>query len=72
MDRMTICRNADLVLATLGNNREWTYQELKHATGLADRDLNAAIGWLACKGNICFAHYCGENSISLGMNIYIG
>lgn len=72
MDRTTICHNAHLVFTTLGNNREWTYLELKHATGLADRDLNAAIGWLACEGSICFGDYCGERRISLGMNIYIG
>lgn len=33
-----------------GDNRKWEYQELKEATGLRDRDLNAAIGWLACEG----------------------
>ncbi|MBQ8866378.1 MAG: winged helix-turn-helix domain-containing protein [Bacteroidaceae bacterium] len=71
MDRMTICRNARLVLTTLGNNREWSYQELKQATGLADRDLNAAIGWLAHDGSICFGRYCGENRVSLGYNVYI-
>ena len=72
MDRISICRNAHLVLRTLGNNHEWTYCELKHATGLADRDLNAAIGWLAHEGAICFGHNCGENNISLGMNVYRG
>ena len=72
MDRFTICRNAHRVLVTLGNNREWTYSELKHATGLADRDLNAAIGWLAHDGSICFGHSRGENNVSLGINVYIG
>ena len=28
-----------------GDNRKWEYQELKKATGLRDRELNAAIGW---------------------------
>ena len=37
-----------------GDNRKWEYQELKEATGLRDRDLNAAIGWLACEGKIQF------------------
>lgn len=27
-----------------GDNRKWEYQELKKATGLRDRELNAAIG----------------------------
>ena len=71
MDRFTISRNAHLVLTTLGNNREWSYQDLKRATGLADRDLNAAIGWLAHDGSICFGRHCGENRVSLGFNMYI-
>lgn len=72
MDIVSIRRNAHLVFSILGNNCEWTYHELKRATGLADRDLNAAIGWLAHEGCICFGHNCGKNHISLGMNIYIG
>lgn len=72
MDRISICRSAHLVLKILGNNHEWTYRELKHATGLADRDLNAAIGWLAHEGSISFGHNNGDNNISLGMNVYIG
>lgn len=71
MDRITICRNARLILRTLGNNRVWTYPELKRATGLADRDLNAAIGWLAHEGSICFGENCGENNLSLGVNVYL-
>ena len=71
MDRMTIAQNARLVQRTLGNNREWSYQELKQTTGLADRDLNAAIGWLAHDGSICFGTNCGIAHVSLGINIYI-
>lgn len=72
MDRISIHRNAHLLFSTLGKKREWTYHELKQTTGLADRDLNAAIGWLAHEGCICFGHNCGETNISLGLNIYIG
>lgn len=72
MDRISISQNAHLVLNMLGNNREWTYLELKRATGLADRELNAAIGWLAHEGSICFGHDSGECYLSLSLNVYIG
>ncbi|MBQ8361983.1 MAG: winged helix-turn-helix domain-containing protein [Bacteroidaceae bacterium] len=72
MDRTSINRNALLLRSIMGYNREWTYAELKAATRLPDRDLNAAIGWLAHEGSICFGCHRGENNVSLGMNLYIG
>lgn len=72
MDRTSINRNAQLLRSIMGYNREWTYSELKAATHLPDRDLNAAIGWLAHEGSICFGSHCGESNVSLGMNLYIG
>ena len=35
-----------------GDNRRGEYKELKEASGLRDRELNAAIGWLAREGKI--------------------
>ena len=72
MNRISICHNAHLVYNTLGYNREWTYTELKLATGLSDRDLNAALGWLAHEGVICFGNESNERYISLGVTVYIG
>ena len=48
MDKSSIGINAGRVWQKLSeSNKRWEYEELKHALDLADRDLNAAIGWLA-------------------------
>ena len=48
MNKETIGINAGILWRLLSSeNRSWEYNELKEATGLSDRDLNAAIGWLA-------------------------
>ena len=47
MDKNTIGTHAGLVWRLLSNNKRWEYGELKAASGLSDRELNAAIGWLA-------------------------
>ena len=52
MDKQSIGVNAGLVWRLLDNNRCWEYNELKAASGLPDRDLNAAIGWLARENKI--------------------
>ena len=57
-----------------GENRKWEYQEIKEKTGLSDRYLNAAIGWLAREDKIQIEE-C-ENSTDvfyyLELNYYIG
>ena len=48
MNVQTIGECAGIVWRLLhGDNRRWEYKELKEASGLRDRELNAAIGWLA-------------------------
>lgn len=47
MRKQEIERNAGLVWRLTGDNRDWSYSELKQMSGLSDRELNAAIGWLA-------------------------
>ena len=49
-------------------------RELKEATGLRDRDLNAAIGWLACEGKIQFDDSVkGQNTaLYIELSYYIG
>ena len=60
VDAQTIGKNAGIVWRLLDHNRKWEYNELKEATGLSDRDLNAAIGWLAREDKY------------LELNLYIG
>lgn len=52
MNIYEIGKNAGTVWQLLSDHRDWSYGELKQASGLRDRELNAAIGWLAREGKI--------------------
>lgn len=74
MDKTTIGLNAGIVWHLLNdNNRKWEYNELRDASRLSDRDLNAAIGWLARENKIEFCHddQTDTDSFFITMNIYI-
>ncbi len=74
MNRNTIGVNAGVIWRLLDDNKRWEYSELRKASGLSDRDLNAAIGWLACENKIQFL--CDKNNdkeyLYLELNYYIG
>ena len=74
MDKHQIGLNAGIVWHLLNNNKRWTYCELKAASGLSDRDLDAAIGWLAREDKIDFdcEHEGGGECFFLSVNIFIG
>lgn len=74
MDKNSIGENAGLVWRLLDNNQHWEYDELKKASGLSDRDLNAAIGWLARENKIQFdtEEVPGKDCLYLELNLYIG
>lgn len=74
MDAQSIGKNAGIVWRLLDHNRKWEYNELKEATGLSDRDLNAAIGWLAREDKIQFetSKKDGHDYLYLELNLYIG
>ena len=52
MNKNQIGTNAGIVWKLLSDNAHWEYDKLKQASGLSDRDLNAAIGWLAREDKI--------------------
>lgn len=52
MNKFEIGCNAGILFHLISDNRDWSYEELKSASGLRDRDLNAAIGWLARENKI--------------------
>lgn len=54
MDKTQIGTNAGIVWKLLSDNAHWEYEKLKKESGLSDRDLNAAIGWLAREDKIDF------------------
>jgi len=73
MNKYQIGTNAGVIWRLLNDNRRWSYYELKRASGLSDRDLNAAIGWLARENKIDFD--CERDDCDcffLSVNVYIG
>ena len=75
MNKTTIGLNAGIVWRLLStDNRRWEYKELKEATGLSDRDLNTAIGWLAREDKIQFDNNDMEKKehLYIELNLYIG
>lgn len=72
MDKNLIGENAGKIWRLLNNNCRWTYEELKEKSGLSDRDLNAAIGWLAREGKIDFEMDNSKDTLFLCVNVYIG
>lgn len=71
MDKYQIGVNAGIIWHLLKDSKRWSYCDLKNASGLSDRDLNAAIGWLAREDKIDFEH-CDEDCLFLNINVYIG
>ncbi len=47
MDTNLIARNAMRICQLMTNGTTWCYDKLKRATELSDREINAALGWLA-------------------------
>ena len=72
MDKMEIGLNAGKVWQLLCNNEKWSYGSLKRKSGLKDKELGAAIGWLAREDKIEFEQQEEELDIYLCVNVYIG
>lgn len=72
MDKNTIGVDAGIVWRLLSNNQRWEYSDLKKESGLSDRELNAAIGWLAREDKIQFESGCkdGKEYLFLALNLY--
>ncbi len=75
MNIQTIGESAGILWNLLkSENRKWDYQEIKKATGLSDRIINAAIGWLAREGKLTIEEtkVGRRNVLYLELNYYIG
>lgn len=72
MNKHQIGTNAGIVWNVLNNNARWSYDQLKTASGLSDRELNAAIGWLARENKIDFELNQESDTLFLSVNVYIG
>ena len=65
MSKKNIGTHAGMVWGLLCDGRKWTYDELRDKLRLRDRDLNAALGWLAREDKIEFEHEGGSTQVYL-------
>ena len=72
MNRNEIGLNAGKVWQLLSDYAKWSYGTLKRKSGLKDKELGAALGWLAREDKIEMYEDDDELYISLGVNVYIG
>ena len=70
MNKYQIGTNAGIVWRILSDNAHWDYEKLKEVSGLSDRDLNAAIGWLAREDKIDFDIDEQHDRLFLHVNVY--
>ncbi len=70
MDKKFIGLNAGIVWHIISDQRKWKYSELKQKSGLPDKELYAAIGWLAREDKIEIEHGEDEDSFCLPFNMY--
>ncbi len=52
MNKKLIGTNAGIVWNLLNNCQKWSVAQLKEASGLSEREIYAAIGWLARENKI--------------------
>lgn len=70
MDKNTIGTNAGILWRLMNNNMSWNYKELKEKSSLSDKDLWAALGWLARENKIEFDTNSREERVYLNFNPY--
>ena len=64
MDKHFIGKWAGIVWQLLStDNRKWTFEEVQQTTGLDERQLSSAIGWLAREDKIQFEVQYGATEI---------
>ena len=69
MDKHIIGENAGIIW---NNGERWEYDKLKAVSGMSDRDLNLAIGWLAREDKIFFERNKDDNKeyLYLSLDLY--
>ena len=75
MNIQSIGESAGIIWNLLqSESRKWDYKEIKQATGLSDRIINAAIGWLAREGKLSIKEtkVGRRNVLYIELNYYIG
>lgn len=72
MNKSEIGLNAGKVWQLLSDYIRWSYDSLKRKSRLKDKELGAALGWLAREDKIEIHQEEDELYVSLGVNVYIG
>lgn len=72
MDKHIIGENAGIIWKLLNNGERWEYDKIKAVSGMSDRDLNLAIGWLAREDKIFFERNKDDNKeyLYLSLDLY--
>lgn len=70
MNKNLIGTNAGIVWRAMASDRSWTYEELKELTSLDDKELWAAIGWLAREDQVEFDLSGEEERIYLNRSYF--
>ena len=73
MTKHEIGVNAGTIWQILSDNAKWNFTKLKKASGLNDKELYAALGWLAREDKIDFGLDEKEDvKVSMKINVFIG
>lgn len=72
MNKNEIGLNAGIIWQLLSDNARWSYGSLKRKSGLKDKELGAALGWLAREGKVELEQEGDELYLYLCVNVYIG
>ena len=73
MNKHEIGINAGIVWQLLCDNAKWDYGKLKRKSGLTDKELSAAIGWLAREDKIEFEYGTKDDvRVFMNVNVFIG
>ena len=70
MNKKSIGTNAGIIWKLMSDNASWTYEELKEKGHLTDKELYAAIGWLARENKIDFEKDPEKEKVYLIINFY--
>lgn len=72
MNKNDIGHNAGKIWKLLSDNTYWSCAALQEKSGLSDKELGAAIGWLARENKIEFKEEGDDLCVYLCVNVYIG
>lgn len=61
MNKRSIGTNAGIIWNLLNNNQRWDIEQLRAASGLSEKEIYTAIGWLARENKIEIDYSTGDS-----------